>query len=222
MSDDDWSRADIEATSFVEAVERAFDIAHRIDKKTPLQATAKIAEEVGELMREVLMVSETPGCTYRSSTHEKRVEELADVLLCVFATQRKLGITVREVAATMLRKSKKWEAVNGTEPYRLRVVYHSLPVKDSATEIPVFVWNEFSRGYYDREQWESHVLAVCEVIASKVGVDTKSTFDGVMRFSELRSPQEVIVFAPCERDRLEEVFGPIVSVPYRCETGGKL
>jgi len=95
---------------FVAAVERAFEVAGTVDPKTPLQATAKLTEEVGELMREVLIVSETPGCTYRGSSHEKRVEEVADVMLCVLAAVRKLDIGVQELASMMQRKMDKWES----------------------------------------------------------------------------------------------------------------
>lgn len=101
---------DNEQSDFIAAMERAFMVASSVDPKTPLQATSKLAEEVGELMREVLIVSETPGCTYRSSSHEKRVEEAADVMLCILAAVRKLDIGVQELASAMQHKTDKWES----------------------------------------------------------------------------------------------------------------
>lgn len=101
---------DNEQAEFISAMERAFEVAGTVDPKTPLQATAKLTEEVGELMREVLIVSEAPGCTYRDSSHEKRVEEAADVMLCVLAAVRKLDIGVQDLTSMMQRKMDKWES----------------------------------------------------------------------------------------------------------------
>ena len=81
-----------------------------LDKKSPLEGTAKLTEEVGELMREVLILSGAHGTTYRASSHAARVEELADVLLCAFALQHKLNVSNYELVEALRIKRAKWKS----------------------------------------------------------------------------------------------------------------
>lgn len=80
------------------------------DPKIPLETAAKLTEEVGELMREVLIDNRTPGTTYRKTSKEAQTEELADVLLCAFSLAQKLGITCDQLALSMNVKAKKWKS----------------------------------------------------------------------------------------------------------------
>lgn len=105
---DGYSADDIYNSVMVEAMEEAFEIAGTIDRKTPIQAAAKLTEEIGELMREILIIDKTPGCTYRESSREKLIEESADVMLCLLAVMYKLGVKPDEMAIEMMRKSEKW------------------------------------------------------------------------------------------------------------------
>lgn len=102
-------------------IERALRLAAQ-DQKGPLEATAKLTEELGELMREVLILSGAPGTTYRPTTHEKQIEELADVLLCAIALVDKLNIDRDDLSGALHRKMDKWKrnigATEESEPGR--------------------------------------------------------------------------------------------------------
>jgi len=111
----EYSAREICDSGMAYAMSRAFSIAESVDQKTPLQATAKLAEELGELMREVLIVEGTPGCVYRGSSRGKLVEETADVMLCLLAVMRKLNIQPGDIALEMQRKSEKWVANSGVK-----------------------------------------------------------------------------------------------------------
>ncbi len=91
-----------------QAIENTRTIA-RQDPKTSLEATAKLTEEVGELMREVLIRNKVPGTTYRETSDSKLCEELADVLLCVFSIAEKLELSDDALAEQMTLKAVKWE-----------------------------------------------------------------------------------------------------------------
>ncbi len=92
----------------IDAVDRALVISMD-DPKIPLETAGKLTEEVGELMREVLILGNTPGTTYRTTSKAKLTEELADVFLCAVSLIQKLDIRVDDLAVMMREKAAKWE-----------------------------------------------------------------------------------------------------------------
>ena len=82
-------------------------IAHQ-DRKTRVQHTLKLLEELGELSRLVLIDDGAHGTTYRNVTRDDLLEEAADVLICTFALLEKLEITDDELEPWLHRKIGKW------------------------------------------------------------------------------------------------------------------
>ncbi|MEG2985747.1 MAG: MazG-like family protein, partial [Peptostreptococcaceae bacterium] len=56
-----------------------------IDKKTLVERTLKLSEEVGEVAQAVLSYSDACGCGYKNKTKEDVVEECLDVIIVASA-----------------------------------------------------------------------------------------------------------------------------------------
>ena len=88
-------------------IDQIRELAHR-DRKTRVQATLKLLEELGELSRLVLIDDRAHGTTYRRCEREYLLEEAADVLICTFALLEKLELSDEDLEPWLHRKMGKW------------------------------------------------------------------------------------------------------------------
>lgn len=84
------------------------------DGKTRTEMALKLAEEVGELAREVLRHEKADGTRYRGEPpREKLVEEMTDVMIVLFALIEKYGVPDEALVLKARAKIKKWMEVIG-------------------------------------------------------------------------------------------------------------
>lgn len=80
------------------------------ERKTAIEVTVKLMEEVGEMSQALLSSLDICGCGYKGFTREDVIEEIADVIICALSVAEKMNATEEELTNEILRKIKKWEA----------------------------------------------------------------------------------------------------------------
>ncbi|MGL5757046.1 MAG: MazG-like family protein [Paraclostridium sp.] len=83
-----------------------------IDKKTLVERTLKLSEEVGEVAQAVLSYSDACGCGYKNKTKEDVVEECLDVIIvasAIIAQSYDNDIDIESVKEIYSKKLSKWK-----------------------------------------------------------------------------------------------------------------
>lgn len=71
----------------------------------------KLAEETGELAKEINIIDEAPGCTYRDTNPEDALEEACDVIIVASSILCHLDYNEEEFENMMNKKLDKWADV---------------------------------------------------------------------------------------------------------------
>lgn len=90
--------------------ETVMNISRELERKTAIEVTVKLMEEVGEMSQALLSSLDVCGCGYKGFTREDVVEEIADIVICALSIAQKMNATEEELTSEILRKIKKWEA----------------------------------------------------------------------------------------------------------------
>ena len=84
-----------------------------LDKMSVTQKSLKLAEEVGELARAVLIMEQAHGTKYRNiepdEAKEDVLEEIVDVILATYSIVVKIGFSNSQLASMIQEKLDKWE-----------------------------------------------------------------------------------------------------------------
>jgi len=89
--------------------------------------------------------------------------------------------------------------------YRLRITYHG--------DESCGGWGggaRFTLEFDDRNEWLRRVNDACKLISETLDVNKESVMGNALAFCEARRPtayKTVDLFVPCDRKRLESVFG---------------
>lgn len=85
------------------------------DKKTLAEKNTKLAEEVGELAKNVLAFKSAYGSFHKFATREMLVEDCADVMLVVLSMLHDLDATFDDVQDAMEKKCNYWSLLQDYE-----------------------------------------------------------------------------------------------------------
>lgn len=83
-----------------------------IDKKTLVERTLKLSEEVGEVAQAVLSYSNACGCGYKNKSKEDIVEECLDVIIvasAIISQNYDNNIDIENVKKIYREKLDKWK-----------------------------------------------------------------------------------------------------------------
>lgn len=107
-------RMEIKNMRKIQDVIRVIRESTEYDGKTRTEMALKLAEEVGELAREVLKHEEADGTHYRGKPSEEQlVEEMTDVLIVLVALIEKYEVSDEALVRWARVKIKKWMKVTG-------------------------------------------------------------------------------------------------------------
>lgn len=84
----------------------------KLDKKTLVERTLKLSEEVGEVSQAVLSYSKACGCEYKNKTKEDVVEECLDVIIVassIISQSCENNVDLEEVKKIYDKKLSKWK-----------------------------------------------------------------------------------------------------------------
>lgn len=85
------------------------------DPKTLTGRLGKTMEELGELSKAVLPYENQPGTTHRVSDKRDILEEVADILLCVYSIAYAIGADDAQIEEMVLEKSRYWSELQYRE-----------------------------------------------------------------------------------------------------------
>lgn len=83
-----------------------------IDKKTLLERTLKLSEEVGEVAQAMLSYSNACGCGYKKKSKEDLVEECLDVIIVassIISQSYDNDVDIETVKSIYNKKLSKWK-----------------------------------------------------------------------------------------------------------------